>query len=525
MELEAKLATLEEERARDVEVSSEKDEIATINQEIQVEMQSQELCEINKEKEGLTNEIRVMVAKNEELIAALEEREKMVQELQEKLHSTLEEKDKIIEKLESELASRDENINILEKAKAGEEAKLVEKKQFAEQRIIDMRVAEQRIVELEKEMCSMKEDHAAAIKCLEKELSLREESLKRKNDAESAKVSDEILAKLEEDMSRIKEQKEKEVGDLRKVIEHRDKKILSLEEIMAKNEKLLAEMDTHAEELRKKDSDITALREEINKLASSQGEECHSLREELKSRDEQLEMLERSLKDCKVELKSKNTQLMAVKKVQGTRPSTPTKSRQNNLVKQLEKRLEESTAALDKKNSQLISKNNAIAKLENTLKELRADLRRKEREMSELQDNIKQLTESKEGDKNDTINELNIQLREQQNNLLNKTKEKDEVEENLRFVEGELQILSSKEKETLEEMRKLTKERDELKDEVQKLKSEVEKHEKAECSLNKQLETQAGLAKQHECQIEVRNFYLIYNMPFVFFGDVSFSRM
>ena len=484
----------------------------------------------------------------------------------------------------------------------------------SEQQIIEMRAAEQRIVELEKEICSMKEDHAEAIKCLEKELSVREESLKDAKESEGiiakleedigrmkeqnekeicdlrkviehrdAKIlsleelmakneklladgivakleedisrmkeqkekevcdlrkaiedrdkkilsleeimaknekllADGIVAKLEENMSRMKEQKEEEISDLRKAIDHRDKKILSLEEIMAKNEKLLAETDTHAEELRKKDSDITALREEINKLASNQGAQCDSLREELKSRDEQLVMLERSLKDCKVELESKTTQLMAVKKVQGARSSTPTKSRQNNLVKQLEKRLEDSKAALDKKNSQLISKNNAVTKLENNLKELKAELRQKERELNKLQDNIKQLTESKVDNKNETINELNIQLREQQNHLLNKTKEKDEVEENLKFVEGELQILSSKEKEILEEMEKLRKERDELKEEVEKRKSEAEKNEEAISNLNELLETQRG-------HVEVKNFY--HNMPFLFLvlSNVSFSGM
>ncbi|CAB4013651.1 kinesin KIF20B isoform X1, partial [Paramuricea clavata] len=548
-------------------LSSGEDQVVSINQEIQVETQSKELlqlCEMKEEKESLLNEIRAVQAKNDELLAALEERNKMVQELQEKMATleqgkdaleeeqnkivqelqekmaTLEqgkdaleeeqnktvqelqekmatlqqEKDKSIENLKNELASRDENIDILEKARAEEkEAKTVAENQIAEERIEEVRKAEQRIFELEKEISSIKEDNGEVIKSLEKQLAQREdqvlslekvkESLRRKDDG-SAKESNEIIAKLEEDIGRVKGQKEKEISDLRKAIEHRDKKILSLEEIMAKNEKLLAETDMHAEELRKKDSEICALGEQVNKLESKQSKECQSLRKELKSRDEQLEHLERSLKDSKVQLEAKSTQLMAVKKVQGGRPSTPTKSSHNNLVKQLEKRLQESTAALDKKNSQLIGKNNAMAKLENSLKELRANLAVKEQELSELNAKIEQMNASKtpEDSKDVTINELNAQLNEQLSDLSNKTKEKEEIEENLKFVEGELHILSSKQKETQEEIRKLTKQRDEMKDEAQTWMLKVKNFEEEEGNLKKQLETQARLVEEHEGQIE-----------------------
>ena len=528
MELEQKLASLKEERAREIEnfrkqLSSKEDKVAAMNQEVQVETESKELREMNKEKERLLNEIRVLGAKEDELIAALEERNKRVQELQEKMATLEQDSNNIIENLENELASRNEKINILEKERSEEEAKVVAEKLIVEQQTEEVRMAEQRIFELVNKMSSMKENNVEVIDGLMKELAKQEdqvlslekaaESLSRNVDG-SAKESNDIVTKLEDELSKVKEQKGKEISDLRRGIEHRDKKILSLEEIMAKNEKLLAEMDAHAEELRKKDCEITALSGQVDKLQSNQSEECQSLRKELISRVEQLEQLERSLKDCKVELEAKSTQLMTVKKVQGGRSLTPTKFSQNNLVRQLEKRLQESTAALDKKNSQLISKNNAIAKLESSLKELRADLSIKEQELNEL----KEMRKSKalEDNKDVAINELNAQLKEQQCDLLNKTKEKEEVEENLKFVEGELQILNYKEKETQEEIRKITKERDEMKDEAQKWMLKVKNYEEVEGNLNKQLVTQAKFVEEHESQIEVRKFVFYVTVLYCF---------
>ena len=510
MELEQKLATLEDEKAREIEnckkqACTQEDEFASIKQEAQVDAQNKELCEIKEEKECLKNEIDVIREKADELTADLQKRDNLILELQEEMAALKQDKEKNIENLKNELASRNDNISMLEKAKSDEEEKVAAEKQIVKKLNKKAQMAKQQICDLEKEMSSIEADHEAIIEGLKKQLTQREEqilSLKKEEEKDDGK--DETVGKLEEEISRVKEQKEKEISDLRKGIEHRDKKILSLEEIMAKNEKMLSQMDAHAEELRKKDSEISALSEQVGTLQSNQNEECQNLKKELTSRVEQLEHLERSLKDCKVELETKSSQLMAVKKVQGGRSLTPTKSNQNNLVKQLEKRLQESTAVLDKKNSQLISKNNAIVKLESNLKELRADLSLKEQELNELKET--KTSKALEGNKIVTIDELNAQLKEQQCDLLNKTKEKEEVEENLKFVEGELQILSSKEKETQEEIKKLTKERDEMKDDVQRWMMKVKNHEEVEGNLSKKLETHVMLVEEKERKIEVRKF-------------------
>jgi chromosome segregation ATPase len=311
----------------------------------------------------------------------------------------------IIENLRNELASLN---GVLEKARSDEEARMAEEKKIEEKRAKEMQMLKQQISDLEKELSSMEADNGAKIEGLTKELARREEQvLSLEKMAESLKGKDndgdhETIGRLEEEMSRVKEQKEKEISELRDVIEHRDKKILSLKEIMAKN--------------------------------------C-----------------------CELELKMKSSQLMAAKKVQGGRSMTPTKSNQNNLIKQLEKRLQESTAVLDQKNSQLISKNNTIAKLESSLKELEAGLSLKE-----------------------------------------------EVEENLQFVEGELQI---KEEETQEEIKKLTEERDGMKDEIQTWLVKVKNLEEVEENLSKQLQTQVALVTKHEGEIEVREFILSVKIP------------
>ena len=506
VELEQKLAALEDEKASEIENRKEQAytqevKVASIKQEAQVDAQNKELCEIKKEKEYLKNEIDVIREKAEELTADVKKRNNMNLELQEKMAALEQDKNKIIEKLKNELASRNDTINMLEKARSDEQVKVVAEKQIVEKQNKEVQMAKQQISDLENEMSSIEANHKAIIESLKKDLAQREEqilSLKKEEERDYGK--DETVGKLEEEISRVKEQKEKEISDLRKGMEHRDKKILSLEEIMAKNEKMLPQMDAHAEELRRKDCEINALTEQVGTLQSNQKEECQSLKKELTSRAEQLEHLERSLKDCKVELETKSSQLMAMKKVQGGRSLTPTKSNQNNLVKQLEKRLQESTAVLDKKNSQLISKNNTIAKLESSLKELRRDLSLKEQELNELKET--KMSKARDENKDVTIDELNAQLKEQQYDLLNKTKEKEEVEENLKFVEGELQILSSKEKETQEEIKKLTKERDEMKDEVQRWMMQVKNHEETEGNLNKKLETQVMLVGENERKIE-----------------------
>ncbi|XP_028407464.1 kinesin-like protein KIF20A [Dendronephthya gigantea] len=223
----------------------------------------------------------------------------------------------------------------------------------------------------------------------------------------------------------------------------------------------------HREEMKNKDLSerIVVLEQKLASLGEERGtmidnvatlgkekdEIIENLRKELQSRDENIKaFLEKATVD-------EEEKLVAEQKLQEETKMIK-EQKENNLVKQLEKRLQESTAALDKKNSQLISKNNAITKLENSLKINRADLSAKEEELKELRTKIEQ----------------------QQSNLLNKSQEKMEIVENLKFVEGELLIMSSKEKETQVEMGEFMKELNKAKDDAGKWELEVKRLQQTE---------------------------------------------
>lgn len=538
-ELEEKLKSIEEERTKESDhvgkqLSFMEEKTAGKDVEVQVETRSKIVCEMTTEVERLKEEVRVkdenikstevslfemeeMKAKVIELSDALEQKTKMIKELEGEIARLEEGKEKNLENFKKELANRDENINILKNESVDEKAKLIESESLARQRVEEL---EQQVSSLKngngemceslKEVIAQREERVAA---LEKELA---ESLKQKNDdtTKESKKNEEREAEMQEEIDRLKVEKEKEIDVLRKEIEHRDEKILRWTNVMTKNEKLIERIGEASEKLKKKDFESAELVEKMKSMNASKTEECEKLRNELTSRGEQIEQLERTLKDCKLELQAKSAQLMVVKKVQGGRSSTPTKSAQNNLVKQLEKRIQESTTALDKKNCQLISKNNVITKLENNVKELRRVLSEKEQELSELrtkneQLQMNELKEESEDSKDVTIDELNAQLKEQECNLLNKHKEKEEVEENLKFVEGELEILSGKEKELQQELKKVKEEYVEMKEEANKWKLEAENSREVEGNMKKQLEAQSVIAREHESNLEVRKFSLI----------------
>ena len=118
-------------------------------------------------------------------------------------------------------------------------------------------------------------------------VSIQQESLKGNND-EYAKESEGIIAKLQENIGRVKEQKEKEICDLRKAIEHHDKKILSLEEIMSKDGTKINELNIQ-------------LREQQNHLLNK-AKEKDEVEQNLKFVETKLQILSSNEKDILEEM-------------------------------------------------------------------------------------------------------------------------------------------------------------------------------------------------------------------------------
>ena len=178
-------------------------------------------------------------------------------------------------------------------------------------------------------------------------------------------------------------------------------------------------------------------------------------RREMNDQNEKMESLIRTVKDYKIELETKTSQLMEAKKVQGGRPAmSSTTATDGNLIKQLEKRLDETTVALDKKNSQLINKNNIIVKLEKSLKDVTEHLKGKEKEMAELRmEKELSASEMKKSSGNEIeLHKVNEELKEKESLLVAKIKEIKEITENLKFVEEEVKVLESKDKESQKEL-------------------------------------------------------------------------